>query len=177
MKECWRNSAPDCLHSMDMDSSVDVSGVDSASILGVELGWMSFCVHLETQTYIYSHLPTVHTSSPKMEAICTSETSTTLSTSKRCKHPRTELTTNHRIDHSGRAVLARDVFGRSNNGIWVRIPLEARMSVYVSYVFVLSCVGSSLPTGLIPRPTACRIVFWLILNGNRPEGLIRQRKK
>jgi hypothetical protein len=37
-------------------------------------------------------------------------------------------------------------------GSWVRIPLEALMSVRVSSVFVLSCVGSGFGTGLIIRP-------------------------
>jgi hypothetical protein len=35
---------------------------------------------------------------------------------------------------------------------WVRIPLVAWMSVRIYFVFVLSCVGSDLTTGLFPRP-------------------------
>jgi hypothetical protein len=37
-------------------------------------------------------------------------------------------------------------------GSWVRIRLEAWMSVCVYSVFVSSCVGIGLATGLIPRP-------------------------
>jgi hypothetical protein len=39
-------------------------------------------------------------------------------------------------------------------GSWVRILLEAWMSLLVSYVFVLSCVGGGLATGLISRQTS-----------------------
>jgi hypothetical protein len=54
--------------------------------------------------------------------------------------------------------------------------------VYVFSVFVLSCVGSGLATSWSPvqgvLPTVCKIrSFRLILNGNRPQGLIRQRMK
>jgi hypothetical protein len=50
------------------------------------------------------------------------------------------------------------------------------MSVCVSSVFVLSCVGSFLATGLITRPWSPPTVYkihksGLILMGNRPEGL------
>jgi hypothetical protein len=37
-------------------------------------------------------------------------------------------------------------------GSWVRIPLEAWMSVQVYFVFVFSCIGSDLATRLIPHP-------------------------
>jgi hypothetical protein len=37
-------------------------------------------------------------------------------------------------------------------GSWVRIPLDASMSVRVASMFMLSCVGSGLAEGLIPRP-------------------------
>jgi hypothetical protein len=37
-------------------------------------------------------------------------------------------------------------------GSWVRIPFEGWMSVHVSSVFVLSCVGIGLATGMITRP-------------------------
>jgi hypothetical protein len=37
-------------------------------------------------------------------------------------------------------------------GSWVRIPLDAWMSARVSSLFVLSCVGNSLVTGLITHP-------------------------
>jgi hypothetical protein len=43
-------------------------------------------------------------------------------------------------------------------GSWVQIPFKAFMFVCVSSVFVLSCVGSRLATGLITRqrsPTDC----------------------
>jgi hypothetical protein len=43
-------------------------------------------------------------------------------------------------------------------GFWVRNPLEAWMTVRVHSAFVLSCVGSGLAPGLIPRlrsPTNC----------------------
>jgi hypothetical protein len=63
-------------------------------------------------------------------------------------------------------------------GSCVRISLEACMSVRVSSVFVLSCAGSGLATGLIARPkspTVYKIYSTrLILTGNRPEGLIRK---
>jgi hypothetical protein len=49
-------------------------------------------------------------------------------------------------------------------------------------VFVLFCVGSGLATGLIPRPsgpTDCSKIrsIRLVMNGNRPEDLLRQWKK
>jgi hypothetical protein len=49
-------------------------------------------------------------------------------------------------------------------------------------VFALFCVGSGLATGCSPVQgvlrTVCKIQnFRLILNENRPKGLIRQRKK
>jgi hypothetical protein len=53
------------------------------------------------------------------------------------------------------------------------------MFVRISSVFVLSCVGSGLATGLIPvqvvLPTVCKIPSTrLILMGNMPEGLLRK---
>jgi hypothetical protein len=60
-------------------------------------------------------------------------------------------------------------------GSWVRVTLVAWMSVRVSSVFVLSCVGSGLATGWSPvrgvLPTVCS--SRLILMGNRPEGILR----
>jgi hypothetical protein len=55
------------------------------------------------------------------------------------------------------------------------------MSVNVSPVFVLPCVGNGLETGLIPvqgaLPTVHKIhSSRLIPMGNRPEGLIRKMK-
>jgi hypothetical protein len=49
-------------------------------------------------------------------------------------------------------------------------------STYFS-VFVLSCVGSGLCDGMNLRPmnpTSWSVSFRLILDGNRPESLIRQ---
>jgi hypothetical protein len=50
-------------------------------------------------------------------------------------------------DHSDPAV-----FARSNAGVVVSNPTRGRISVCVYSVFVLSCIGSGLATGLIPRP-------------------------
>jgi hypothetical protein len=44
-------------------------------------------------------------------------------------------------------------------GPWDGIPLDVWMSVRVSSVFVLSCVGSGLATGLIPRPRSLPAVL------------------
>jgi hypothetical protein len=68
-------------------------------------------------------------------------------------------------------------------GSWVPIPFKAWMSVRISSVFVLSCVGSGVATGLIPRPrspTNCLYKihsYILILMENTTEGLIRKKKK
>jgi hypothetical protein len=55
------------------------------------------------------------------------------------------------------------------------------MSLRVYSVFVLSCVGNRLATGLIPRPRGPDVyeiqVSELILNGNRPEGLMDQGRR
>jgi hypothetical protein len=58
------------------------------------------------------------------------------------------------------------------------------MSACVYSVFVLSCVGSSHAKGWSPvqgvLPTVSVILvhsFRLILNGNRPEGLIRKEEE
>jgi hypothetical protein len=45
-------------------------------------------------------------------------------------------------------------------GSWVRIPQESWMYVRVSFVFVLSCVGNGVATGLIPRPRSLTICLW-----------------
>jgi hypothetical protein len=42
-------------------------------------------------------------------------------------------------------------------GLWVRIQLEAWMSVCVHSLFVLSCVGSGPAMELIPRPVVYHI--------------------
>jgi hypothetical protein len=73
---------------------------------------------------------------------------------------------------------ALNIFALFNTGSWVRIPLEA----CVISVLVLSSVGSGLVTGGSPYqgvlPNDCKIYsFRFILNGNRPEGLIRRKKK
>jgi hypothetical protein len=48
------------------------------------------------------------------------------------------------------------------------------MSVRVSSVFVLSCVGIGLTSGLITRPRSpISCLKFIILMENRPEGLIR----
>jgi hypothetical protein len=51
---------------------------------------------------------------------------------------------NQREKNSGALSLSRTL------GSWVRIPLKAWMFVFVYSVFVLSCVGSGLPTGWSP---------------------------
>jgi hypothetical protein len=57
------------------------------------------------------------------------------------------------------------------------------MDVCVYYVFVLYCVGSGLATGLSPVQGVLPTVYIrlrileVILNGNGPEGLIRQGKR
>jgi hypothetical protein len=53
------------------------------------------------------------------------------------------------------------------------------MSLHIYSMFVLSCVGSGLATGLITRPIVQPAVYKsrdsrLILMGNRPEGLIEK---
>jgi hypothetical protein len=56
-------------------------------------------------------------------------------------------------DHSGRPVLRHELSSPARTlGSWVRIPHEAWRSVRVSSVFVLSCVGRGLATGLVTRP-------------------------
>jgi hypothetical protein len=55
------------------------------------------------------------------------------------------------------------------------------MSDRVSFVFVLSCVGSGLLTGLITHPRSPTVYnirsSRLILMENRPQGLIRKLEK
>jgi hypothetical protein len=58
------------------------------------------------------------------------------------------------------------------------------MSVDLYAVSVLSCVGSGLATGLIPRPkgptdrqSISFTISELIPNGNMPEGIIRQGER
>jgi hypothetical protein len=59
-------------------------------------------------------------------------------------------------------------------GSWVRIPLEAWLSARVSSVFVLSCVGSGLATGLITvqefLPTVYKIHSWRLIDGKQARG-------
>jgi hypothetical protein len=67
-------------------------------------------------------------------------------------------------------------------GSWVRILRETWMSVCVSSVFVLSCVGSGLGTGSSPVQGVLLSVYnihssTLILAENRPQGLIRKAKE
>jgi hypothetical protein len=56
------------------------------------------------------------------------------------------------------------------------------MDICVFTVFVLSCVGDGLATGLSPvqesyRLSTSYIISELILNGNRPDSLIYRRRK
>jgi hypothetical protein len=67
-------------------------------------------------------------------------------------------------------------------GSWVWILLEAWLFVRVSSVFVLSCVGSGLATGLITRPTVLPTVrrihrSRLMLIGNRFQSLYERYMK
>jgi hypothetical protein len=92
------------------------------------------------------------------------------------------LQTNWLADNSGCAVESTKCI-RSLE-FWGRgIVTHSRHGCYVcvSSVFVLPRVGNGLATrwspvqGVLPNLYTFHI-FWLILNGNRPEGLIRQRK-
>jgi hypothetical protein len=63
-------------------------------------------------------------------------------------------------------------------GSWVRIPLEAWMSVLVSSVLILTYAGSGLVTGLSPMQGVLLTIYKvyrsrLILLGNRLEGPMR----
>jgi hypothetical protein len=66
-------------------------------------------------------------------------------------------------------------------GLWVRIPLEEWMSVCVLSMFILSCVDRGLTTGWSPAqgvlPTVSKINNFTIMNGHRPESLIRQGRR
>jgi hypothetical protein len=76
----------------------------------------------------------------------------------------------------------RNIFARRNIGIVGSNPTRG-MDVCVYYVFVLSCAGSGLATGLSPVQEVLPTVYIrlinseVILNRNRPEGLIRQGRR
>jgi hypothetical protein len=81
-------------------------------------------------------------------------------------------------DHSGRVVLRREMSSPAQTlGSWVRISLETWMYLRVSSLFALSRVA--LRQGWSPvqvvLPTVSKIhSSWLILKGNRPEGLTQK---
>jgi hypothetical protein len=97
----------------------------------------------------------------KMEAICSSETSVN-----------TQRITRRYIPEDDTLHNVLNVSSARTLGSWVRIPLEAWISLCVCCVFVLSCVGSGLATGSSPVqgvvPTACKLhCFRLIPNIDR----------
>jgi hypothetical protein len=49
-------------------------------------------INRNINTYVHRNSPTLHTSTLRMEAACTSQKAATLSTSTQCDHMRTELT-------------------------------------------------------------------------------------
>jgi hypothetical protein len=64
-------------------------------------------------------------------------------------------------------------------GSWVRIPLDAQMSVSVYSIFVMSYLGNSLATSWSPVSGVLQTAYKihssrLILNRNRTESVIRQ---
>jgi hypothetical protein len=67
-------------------------------------------------------------------------------------------------------------------GSWVQTPLEARVSECFYSVFMLSCICTGLVTSSSPSKESYRLSTWLIiseliLNGNRPESLIRRGRR